>query len=89
MFNFALQWSNSSYDAQQAAARDAIINESLTAGEAMGLSNRFIYQNYASLNQDVFAGYGAASLKRLREVAKEYDPEGVFQKLQPGYFKLN
>jgi hypothetical protein len=25
---------------------------------------------------------------KLKKVQKKYDPQGVFEKLQPGYFKL-
>jgi hypothetical protein len=53
-----------------------------------GLASDFIYMNYASPWQDPLASYGAANLERLRQVAKVYDPTGVFQRLQPGYFKL-
>jgi hypothetical protein len=40
------------------------------------------------LEQPVFASYGAANLAKLRATSKKYDPNGVWQKLQPGYFKL-
>ena len=44
--------------------------------------------NYATLDQDVFAGYGEENHERLKRVQEAYDPEGVFKSLQPGYFKL-
>jgi hypothetical protein len=54
----------------------------------MGLWHRFIYQNYAGIGQDVFASYGPERHARLLETQQKYDPEGVFLRLQPGYFKL-
>jgi FAD/FMN-containing dehydrogenase len=45
--------------------------------------------NYASQDQDVFKGYGTNNERRLRRIQREYDPDGVFKRLQPGYFKLN
>ncbi|KAH6619000.1 hypothetical protein C7974DRAFT_40358 [Boeremia exigua] len=54
-----------------------------------GLARSYMYMNYASKYQDVIAGYGATSKARLQSVAKRYDPREVFQKLQPGYFKLD
>ena len=48
----------------------------------------FLYQNYAAAEQKVFAGYGQSNWKRLREISLKYDPDRVWQKLQPGYFKL-
>ncbi len=54
----------------------------------LGLQHRYLYQNYAAEDQDVFAGYGEENRARLRAISKKYDPDQVFQKLQPGYFKL-
>ncbi|EUC42951.1 hypothetical protein COCMIDRAFT_102147 [Bipolaris oryzae ATCC 44560] len=54
----------------------------------LGVAHDYIYMNYASQFQDVIAGYGE-SAKKLRDIARKYDPEGVFQTLQPGYHKLN
>jgi hypothetical protein len=54
----------------------------------MGLDHPFIYMNYASLDQDVYAGYGKGNEARLRHVKEMYDPDDVFGKLWRGYFKL-
>lgn len=48
----------------------------------------YIFQNHAFEEQDVFAGSGDEKLSRLRKVRRSVDPDGVFQRLQPGYFKL-
>ncbi|KAF4947628.1 hypothetical protein FSARC_13930 [Fusarium sarcochroum] len=53
-----------------------------------GLGNDYIYMNYASQYQDVIAGYGSTNKAKLKKIAKKYDPNGVYQRLQPGYFKL-
>ena len=53
-----------------------------------GLSDRYRYMNYASMFQNVIAGYGEDNKRMLKDVARKYDPTGVFQRLQPGYFKL-
>lgn len=50
--------------------------------------NDYLYMNYASQYQDVIGSYGA-SAEKLKSVAKKYDPKEGFQKLQPGYFKLD
>ena len=52
------------------------------------MNNDYIYMNYASPYQDVIESYGAENKQRLKDIAEEYDPIGVFQRLQPGYFKL-
>ena len=89
LMSLAIMWLSPSDDARILAAATRIVSQSVAAAKEMGLDYKYIYQNYASLNQDVFAGYGEANLARLRDVSSEYDPEGVFQRLQPGYFKLS
>jgi len=37
---------------------------------------------------DVFALYGQENRKELREIQRKHDAEGVFSKLQPGYFHV-
>ncbi|KAH1311713.1 hypothetical protein KXX47_005464 [Aspergillus fumigatus] len=53
-----------------------------------GVFHDYVYMNYASQYQDVIAGYGAANKAKLQSIAARYDPKGVYQTLQPGYFKL-
>jgi hypothetical protein len=53
-----------------------------------GLDMPFIYQNYATADQDVFRRYGEENLQKLVEIHQKYDPQGIFTRLQPGYFKL-
>jgi hypothetical protein len=48
----------------------------------------FTFMNYSSQFQDPISSYGEVNKLRLQEVSKKYDPEGVFQKLVPGGFKL-
>ncbi|KIN08813.1 hypothetical protein OIDMADRAFT_175526 [Oidiodendron maius Zn] len=83
-----ISWSNESDDAAVLAAAENILDRAQAAAVAQGLSNPYIYQNYASFKQDVFAGYGAQNLAKLQATSKKYDPAQVFQTLQPGYFKL-
>jgi len=56
--------------------------------QSRNLHHRYIYQNYAYISQDVFGGYGPKEKEKLLAVERNYDPERVFEKLQPGYFKL-
>ncbi|KAI0391299.1 hypothetical protein F5Y17DRAFT_468321 [Xylariaceae sp. FL0594] len=49
----------------------------------------WVYLNYADRSQNPLGSYGPANLKRLRDVAVRYDPDGVFQKLCPGGFKIS
>jgi hypothetical protein len=83
-----ISWSNIADDERILTAAQNILERSQAAASAAGLLNRYVYQNYASFKQDVFSGYGEENLARLKSVSKKYDPDQVFQKLQPGYFKL-
>lgn len=55
-----------------------------TASE-MKMLHSYVFQNHAFEEQNVFTG---SSLGRLREIREQVDPNGVFQLLQPGGFKL-
>lgn len=59
----------------------------------MDVWHPFQYMNYADENiqaEDVWEGYGAANLARLRKIQKSIDPTGVFTRggLASGYFKI-
>ncbi|KFH48316.1 Bifunctional solanapyrone synthase-like protein [Hapsidospora chrysogenum ATCC 11550] len=88
LLNIAISWSNAADDARILAAAQRMVDRSRAAAQARGLDHPFLYQNYASQFQDVFASYGSANLARLRQISKKYDPTKVWQKLQKGYFKL-
>jgi hypothetical protein len=63
---------------------DTVVGEA----ESRGVDKDFIFMNYASRFQDVISSYGDVNKARLQDVASKYDPRGVYQTLQPGYFKL-
>lgn len=48
----------------------------------------FVYMNYAGSTQQVLKRYGPESFERLKDVANQYDPEGLLQKYWKGYFQL-
>ena len=83
-----MMWTSSADDERITAATSRVIDNAVATAKSMDLDFRYIYQNYASANQDVFAGYGQGNKQRLIDVSKKYDPDQVFRKLQPGYFKL-
>lgn len=49
----------------------------------------WVYLNYADKSQDPLASYGVDNLRLMKEVAARYDPQQVFQTLNPGGFKLS
>ncbi|KAM0263967.1 hypothetical protein ACHAQJ_001002 [Trichoderma viride] len=88
LINIDISWSNASDDERVLAAAQNMVNRSIDVARAAGLGHPYLYQNYASYQQDVFAGYGADNLAKLQSISSKYDPQQVWQILQPGYFKL-
>jgi hypothetical protein len=88
VINIDISWSDAADDTRILAAAANIVSRSNATANSRGLGNKFLYQNYASFEQDVFPSYGAANLAKLRAVSAKYDPSKVWQKLQPGYFKV-
>jgi hypothetical protein len=84
----SISWSNKADDERLGKFATTILERSVKAAKAKGKDHSYLYMNYASSAQDPVAGYGAANQARLRAISKKYDPSGVFEKLQPGYFKL-
>ena len=56
--------------------------------ESTGTAVDYKYMNYADATQDVLKSYGEKNVKKMRQVSKKYDPNGVFQTRAPGGFKL-
>lgn len=63
--NMDFQWSNPEDEPRVLATQQHIIAASRKLAQSGNLSHPFLYQNYAHGTQDVFGGYGEASLKRL------------------------
>lgn len=64
------------------------MEKSINLAKERDLFHPFVYQNYANISQDVFGGYGEKNRAKLLDIQGKYDPERVFAKLQPGFFKL-
>lgn len=59
------------------------------ASKKAGLFYPFIFLNDAGIGQSPFPLYGGgSSLEKMRTIARKYDPEGVFQDLASGAFKI-
>ena len=88
MVDISISWSSPTDDARITLAANTFIANAVAAAKTAGLNYKYIYQNYAAAGQDVFGGYGEANRERLIEISRAYDPNRVFEKLQPGYFKV-
>jgi hypothetical protein len=49
----------------------------------------YVALNYADASQNPLRSYGEANVQFIQEVAKKYDPDGVFQQRVPGGFKVS
>lgn len=66
------------------------LNDQVAAYAAsIGADNPFIYLDYADKSQDPLGSYGSSNVELLRDAAAKYDPNGVFQTLLPGGFKIS
>ncbi|WPH03221.1 Hypothetical protein R9X50_00609800 [Acrodontium crateriforme] len=88
LLNLATMWADEADSAEIIAAHQRVVDWAVERATEKGLEHRFLYQNYAAEGQRVFESYGEENLERLKAVSLRYDPEQVFQRLQPGYFKL-
>jgi hypothetical protein len=86
--SLALMWTNEADNERMYLFSNTLYERLQAEAIKRGLANDYIYMNYASPWQDPIASYGAENKQRLKQVASVYDPTGVFQRLQPGYFKL-
>jgi hypothetical protein len=84
----AITWQDAALDATIYKDAAKFISEITAEAKKLKLASSYIYMNYASGYQAVVDGYGAANQQRLQNIAAKYDPTEVFQKLQPGGFKL-
>ncbi|PYI36245.1 FAD-binding domain-containing protein [Aspergillus indologenus CBS 114.80] len=81
-------WKNSSDDAAVLGVMQTALAKIKAEATARGQHVPFEFLNYAWSSQDPFASYGSENKSQLQAVSREFDPEGVFQKLVPGGFKL-
>ena len=86
--NINLHWSDESAELQMRSFMQRLIGRFRQTAKAAELLHRYVFQNHAFEEQDVFPGYGEANYARLKAVRISVDPDSVFQELQPGYFKL-
>ncbi|KAF2127003.1 FAD-binding domain-containing protein [Dothidotthia symphoricarpi CBS 119687] len=88
LINPACRWDKVEDDARVLAANANIVKRMVAEAERRDLTHEYLYMNYASQFQHVIGSYGDVNGRELKAVSAKYDPTGVFQKLQPGYFKL-
>ncbi|KAF2125375.1 FAD-binding domain-containing protein [Dothidotthia symphoricarpi CBS 119687] len=88
IIQLSCSWNNVADDDKIYQVMSDIMKQIKKESIELGVDTDWVYMNYASQFQDVIASYGESKAK-LKAIAKKYDPVEVFQKLQPGYFKLD
>lgn len=81
-------WPDSSSNTLVQAKAKQVTTAVDSVAQQMGLLKRFQYANYAGPDQDPIGSYGQQNVEFLRSVSRRYDPKGVFQRQEPGGFKL-
>jgi hypothetical protein len=84
----APRWKNPAHDDLVDKHLRAFIGKVTAELKALGKHSNFLYLNFAMKEQKPLCTYGEANLRFLRETARRYDPDEVFQRLVPGGFKL-
>ncbi len=83
-------WDNSADDATVNNFATTFLSNLDAAAKKQGLYIPFTFLNDGHTGQQVFQQYGnGKSLPKLQQIAKKYDPNSVFQKLETGGFKLS
>ncbi|KAH8821358.1 hypothetical protein F5884DRAFT_827612 [Xylogone sp. PMI_703] len=86
--NINLHWSSTSDTALMTNFIRRLTTRFRQRAQELGMHHPYLFQNHAFEEQDVFTGYGNVSLAKLKRIRRQVDPEGIFQTLQPGFFKL-
>ncbi|KAI0449942.1 putative oxidoreductase [Xylaria acuta] len=85
---FFASWTDQVDDEQVDKAARGLMKAIENDSHRLGSYIPFKYLNYAASWQDPIASYGVESVGRLRKVAREVDPHGVFTHQVPGGFKI-
>ena len=80
---------NAADDEEVVTAVLGLIRAIETAAARQGISARHRFTNYGHKDQKILEGYGSKSIAKLQAVGRKYDPEGFFQRMIPGGFKLS
>lgn len=83
-----VEWIGSAYDEAVSSWIQETTYKINNATQKAGLYDPFNYMGDAAGFQSIFPGYGEENHLRLQEIARKYDPHGVFQTLMPGGFKV-
>lgn len=58
------------------------------ATKEIGMYEPFKYLGDAMYGQKVIESYGKENVQRMKQIQRKYDPQGVWDRVLPGGFKL-
>ncbi|PFH58139.1 hypothetical protein XA68_14101 [Ophiocordyceps unilateralis] len=83
------RWRDPSVDGIMEVAQKQFVAAVEAVANKHGTLSPFVYVNFAGSFQNPLCGYGAESVAHLKKMARKYDPQGVFQHLMSGGFKVS
>ncbi|KAI5361190.1 putative FAD-binding domain, PCMH-type, FAD-binding, type PCMH, subdomain 2 [Septoria linicola] len=89
MYEPYLKWQNEDEDELFESQAQWLRDDISTYAASVGSDNDWLYLNYADISQKPLEGYGAENVAKIRAAAQRYDPDGVFQYMMPGGFKVS
>ena len=85
---FLVEWEDEADDAEAERALSELVEGMRKLAVERGQLLEHIFMNDANADQKVLTSYGEENVRRLRNTAACFDPEGVFQHLQNDGFLL-
>lgn len=82
------QWTDPADDATVAALAAQQYKNCDGIAANLGTKNAFLYSNYANALQKPYQTFQGGAVSKLQAASSKYDPQGVFQKLVPGGYKI-
>ncbi|KAL1614226.1 hypothetical protein SLS56_012166 [Neofusicoccum ribis] len=89
VFLAVFTWEDATKDSLFHSAAEQLIEDVVEFSRSLGKDNEWIYLNYADKDQNPLESYGPENVAKIRAAAVKYDPDGVFQTLVPGGFKIS
>lgn len=89
LFHIGTWWDDASQDDVYFDFITRVFTRIVAEAKKRGLESEYLYMNYAAEFERAIPSYGEENVARLKKVQKAVDPTKVFEKLQPGHFKLD
>jgi hypothetical protein len=84
-----MAWANSDDDLRMTNWATKFADYWHAQNQALGLAVDFLYMGDAGETQDPFLGFPLENVVRMKAIRADYDPLGVFSRLNWGGFKLS